>query len=86
MHDLRDHLEVRYGCRAARISSLAAEVFRVERRQGPDWVARVFDPMRTVADAEADAQILRAGAGRIPGRAVRRRAAAAGLRADPPPA
>lgn len=60
MDELRDHLEARYGGRVGRIARLDEGVFRVGRSGDPDWVARLFGPERTVADAEADAQILRA--------------------------
>ncbi len=39
---------------------LDAGVFRVDRRDGPSWVARVFPAERALADVEAEAELLRA--------------------------
>lgn len=54
------HLEDRYGIEATRVAELDAGVFRVDRRDGPPWVARVFPAERALADVEAEAQLLRA--------------------------
>lgn len=52
------HLARRYRIEVEHTSALDAGVFRVERRDGPDWVARVFGPERPVDDVEAEAAIL----------------------------
>jgi Ser/Thr protein kinase RdoA (MazF antagonist) len=44
----------------AGLVELGAGVFRVDRRDGPSWVARVFPAERAVADVEAEAELLRA--------------------------
>lgn len=54
------HLEDRYGIEVAGVAELDAGVFRVDRRDGPSWVARVFPAERSVADVEAEAELLRA--------------------------
>jgi Ser/Thr protein kinase RdoA (MazF antagonist) len=53
------HLRARYGIEAADVSVLDSGVFRIARDDGPDWVTRVFEPPRDLADVEADADILR---------------------------
>lgn len=54
------HLEERYGIEVAGAVELDAGVFRVDRRDGPAWVARVFPAERALADVEAEAELLRA--------------------------
>jgi Ser/Thr protein kinase RdoA (MazF antagonist) len=44
----------------ADVVGLDAGVFRVDRRDGPSWVARVFPAERPLADVEAEAELLRA--------------------------
>jgi Ser/Thr protein kinase RdoA (MazF antagonist) len=56
---LRAHLEATYGIAVADISTLDKGVFRVERRDGDPWVARVFPAGRPRAVVEADAEIMR---------------------------
>jgi Ser/Thr protein kinase RdoA (MazF antagonist) len=58
--ELASHLAERYGIEPTRISELDAGVWRVERRDGPSWVARVFAPERPIESTEGDALILRA--------------------------
>jgi len=59
-HDLLGaHLEERYGICVAGITALDAGVFRVERSDGPSWVARVFPAARPLDGVEGDAAILR---------------------------
>ncbi len=53
------HLESRYGIQVARLTELDLGVFRVGRRDGPSWVARVFPAARPVDGVEGDAEILR---------------------------
>jgi methyltransferase (TIGR00027 family) len=56
---LRPHLESAYGIRVAALIELELGVFRVERRDGPDWVARVFPAAKPVEAVEGDGRILR---------------------------
>jgi Ser/Thr protein kinase RdoA (MazF antagonist) len=56
---LQSHLESRYGIQVAQVSELDAGVFRVDRRDGPSWVARRFPPARPAAAAAGDGEILR---------------------------
>jgi len=53
------HLESRYGIEVARTTRLDAGVFRVDRRDGPPWVARVFITARPRSRVEDDAEVLR---------------------------
>lgn len=55
-------LEARYGIQVARLTELDLGVYRVARRDGPAWVARLFPPSRPPA-AAADAAVLRFLAG-----------------------
>jgi Ser/Thr protein kinase RdoA (MazF antagonist) len=57
---LAAHLGERYGVDVAGISPLDVGVYRVERGDGPSWVARVFPAARAVEGLEGDAAILRA--------------------------
>ena len=59
-HSVGAHLQERYGIEVAGVVGLDAGVFRVDRRDGPSWVARVFPPRRPLDDAEAEAVLLRA--------------------------
>jgi Ser/Thr protein kinase RdoA (MazF antagonist) len=56
--ELAAHLEGRYGIRVADLGRLEDGVYRVTRRDGPGWVARVFAAERPVERAEGDAEIL----------------------------
>jgi len=56
---LAAHLEDRYGIQASGLTELDLGVYRVGRRDGPDWVARVFTADRPIAAAEGDAALLR---------------------------
>jgi len=53
------HLEARYGIQVGRLTELDLGVYRVGRRDGPDWVARIFAADRPIAAAEGDAALLR---------------------------
>ncbi|MGH2882295.1 MAG: hypothetical protein ACRDPA_06285, partial [Solirubrobacteraceae bacterium] len=53
------HLEERYGAEVTELGPLDLGVFRVVRRDGSRWVARVFDAGRPLASVEEDAAILR---------------------------
>jgi hypothetical protein len=56
---LAGHLADRYGVAVTATATLDVGVVRVDRADGPSWVARVFSGARPVAEAEADAEILR---------------------------
>ncbi len=58
MERLRSHLESRYGISVAQMSELDSGVFRVDRRDGPSWVARLFPRTRPVDAAAGDTEIL----------------------------
>jgi Ser/Thr protein kinase RdoA (MazF antagonist) len=53
------HLEERYGSGVTEMGQLDRGVFRVDRRDGSRWVARVFDAGRPLASVDEDAAILR---------------------------
>ena len=57
---LAQHLADRYGVAVTATAALDVGVVRIDRADGPSWVARVFSDARPLAEAEADAQILRA--------------------------
>jgi Ser/Thr protein kinase RdoA (MazF antagonist) len=56
---LPGHLEDHYGIRIAAMTKLDAGVYRVERRDGPTWVARLFLAGRPLSRTEGDAEVLR---------------------------
>ena len=56
---LGKHLEDRYGVAVAGVAPLDLGVFRVDRRDGSRWVARVFPAGRPLVGVEGDAAILR---------------------------
>jgi Ser/Thr protein kinase RdoA (MazF antagonist) len=58
--DLGRHLEGRYGVEVADLAPLDRGVFRVDRRDGSRWLARVFPAERPLVSVEEDAAILRA--------------------------
>jgi aminoglycoside phosphotransferase (APT) family kinase protein len=55
---LAAHLEERYGVGVADLVPLDVGVFRVNRRDGSRWVARVFPARRPIAGVHEDATIL----------------------------
>lgn len=57
---LAAHLAGTYDIGVSGIAALDAGVFRVDRSDGPSWVARVFPPERAMDGVEGDAAILRA--------------------------
>jgi hypothetical protein len=60
-HDLAElgpHLEREYGIRVAATRPLDVGVIRVDRADGPAWVARVYPASRSFADVEAEARTL----------------------------
>jgi Ser/Thr protein kinase RdoA (MazF antagonist) len=56
---LPGHLEDRYGIRVTAVTRLDAGVFRVDRSEGPPWVARLSVAARPVARVGEDAEVLR---------------------------
>jgi Ser/Thr protein kinase RdoA (MazF antagonist) len=60
---LPSHLEERYGIQVVRVAELDVGVYRIDRRDGPGWVARLFPRARPVAAAEEDGAVLRFLAG-----------------------
>jgi hypothetical protein len=57
---LEGHLEDRYGIEVNAVTPLDRGVFRVDRRDGSRWVARVFPDERPLAGVQGDAAILQA--------------------------
>ncbi len=57
---LAAHLAGTYDISVSGIGTLDSGVFRVDRSDGPSWVARVFPPARALEGVEGDAAILRA--------------------------
>ncbi|MBV8999106.1 MAG: phosphotransferase [Solirubrobacterales bacterium] len=57
---LATHLQERYSIEVAAVAALDAAVFRVDRRDGPSWVARVFPVDRPIADVQDETELLRA--------------------------
>jgi Ser/Thr protein kinase RdoA (MazF antagonist) len=55
---LATHLQERYEIEVKAVDALDAGVFRVDRHDGPPWVARVFPAERPVADVKAEAELL----------------------------
>jgi Ser/Thr protein kinase RdoA (MazF antagonist) len=59
---LLEHLRDRYGIdavAAAKVSVHKTYVFRIDRNDGPPWIARAFQPARPYSGVEGDAAILR---------------------------
>ena len=52
------HLAERYRIAVTRLTELDLGVYRVDRRDGPSWVARLFPPDRPAAEAAADGAVL----------------------------
>jgi Ser/Thr protein kinase RdoA (MazF antagonist) len=52
------HLAQRYGIEVERVVEIES-VYRVDRRDGPSWIARVFPVARPIEAVEGDAEILR---------------------------
>jgi len=57
--ELGAHLERTYGTPVAGVSQLDLGVYRVDRADGPAWVARLFPAVRPRARVDEDAAILR---------------------------
>jgi thiamine kinase-like enzyme len=57
--DLDAHLRYQHNTQISQISQLDHNVFKIERKGGPSWVARVFDSSRPTKAVEGDAEILR---------------------------
>jgi Ser/Thr protein kinase RdoA (MazF antagonist) len=56
---LRDHLEARYGIEVKEVLRLDGDVYRVNRLDGPAWVARMFPSARSLDVGNGDAAALR---------------------------
>ena len=54
------HLEATYGIDVAQVSELDRGVLRIDRRDGPSWVARLFPAARPLELVRGDAEILQA--------------------------
>jgi Ser/Thr protein kinase RdoA (MazF antagonist) len=52
------HLQARYGVAVSGLAELDLGVYRVDRTDGPAWVARVFPAVRAESAAAGDAEIL----------------------------
>jgi methyltransferase (TIGR00027 family) len=55
---LADHLEATYGIEVAKQRELDVGVFRIDRHDGPSWVARVFPAARPLEAVRGDAEII----------------------------
>lgn len=60
---ITEHLEACHGITVAGLSQLDLGVYRVDRHDGPAWVARVFPAVRPPAAAAGDAEVLELLAG-----------------------
>jgi Ser/Thr protein kinase RdoA (MazF antagonist) len=58
LDDLGSHLEAHHGVTVSGLQPLDGGVYKVERAEGPAWVARIFPADRPLAEVEADAEIL----------------------------
>ena len=56
---LQSHLEADFGIEVAGLSELDAGVWRVDRHDGPSWVARLFPATRPMEAVAGDAEVLR---------------------------
>lgn len=56
--ELPTHLEHRYGVTVTGSTALDVGVLRIDRRDGPSWVARVFPAARPMAEVDGDAAVL----------------------------
>jgi Ser/Thr protein kinase RdoA (MazF antagonist) len=55
---VRSHLRAHYRARVKKLTELDVGVYRVDRGDGPSWVARYFPPTRSLQAVEGDAEIL----------------------------
>src|SRR5262245_6325952 len=55
---IRAHLERQYGVRVRAVTSLDVGVHRIDRDDGPSWVARVFHDDRPIERTRSDAALL----------------------------
>jgi hypothetical protein len=55
---IAEHLEACHGIRVSRLTQLDLGVYRVDRGDGPAWVARIFPAARSQDAAAGDAEIL----------------------------
>jgi len=59
LEELPRHLETTYRTRVVRIEELDRGTYRVERAEGPSWIARLFPAERPLDQTRGDAEILR---------------------------
>ena len=59
LEKLRVYLEKHYGIRIASLNRLDRGVYRVDRSDGPKWIARAFPAERAVERVQGDAEVLR---------------------------
>src|SRR5271169_631234 len=59
LEKLRLYLEKHYEIKINSMNRLDRGVYRVDRKDGPAWVARAFPAERAVERAEGDAEVLR---------------------------
>ena len=59
LEGLPAHLETTYGITVSEVESLDVGVFRIARRDGPTWIARVFSAQRPAKATAGDAAVLR---------------------------
>jgi Ser/Thr protein kinase RdoA (MazF antagonist) len=56
--ELPTHLEHRYGSTVTGSTALDVGVLRIDRQDGPSWVARVFPAARPMTEVDGDAEVL----------------------------
>jgi Ser/Thr protein kinase RdoA (MazF antagonist) len=59
LEKLRIYLEKRYAVRIIGLTRLDRGVYRVDRREGRSWVARIFSAERAIDQVQGDADVLR---------------------------
>jgi len=59
LEKLRVYLEKHYGIRITALNRLDRGVYRVDRKDGPNWIARVFPAERAVERVQGDAEVLK---------------------------
>ena len=58
LEKLRTYLEKRYDIRIASLNRLDRGVYRVDRKDGRSWVARIFPTTRAIEQVQGDADVL----------------------------
>jgi Ser/Thr protein kinase RdoA (MazF antagonist) len=59
LSQLPAHLNDAYGIDVSDLTELDLGVLRIDHREGPSWIARVFPATRPMADVQKDADVLR---------------------------